>query len=246
MLRRGYPDTIDEEEQRRIEFETREQRDCSQWFEHRRGRLTASNFGKILKFRKEQTKINFAESLFDDDNDRAYLPDAVSYGIVHEKTAIKKFLSLERCKNITYFKRGLWVPTWTDCAWLGASVDGEIVEENRPGIRKSGCVEIKTVFDLVAGSIEEIAEKRKGRFYLTQLPGETFRLKRDSHHYCQIQGQMAICQVDFCDFVVYHPSSDDIFVERIKFDDDFWKNRLFLKLRSFYEKYVVPLRESHT
>jgi len=239
-----FPKTIDGKEQRRIELETREQRNCPEWYEYRRGRITASNFGKVLKFRKEETKVNFAESLFEIDQERSFVPDAVQYGIVHEQEAIQKYLSLDRCRNVTYYKRGLWVPTWTDCAWLGASVDGEIVEEGPSGNRRSGIVEIKTVFDLAANSIDAIAMKRKGRFYLTRLPDGDFRLKKDSHHYCQIQGQMAICQVEFCDFVVYHPSSGDILVERVHFDQDFWKNRLFPKLKSFHDKYVFPLRET--
>ena len=236
--------TIDENEQRKIELETREQRNCLQWYELRRGRITASNFGKIFKFQKEQTKINFAESLFDVDNDVKFLPDAVRYGIIYEQEAIKVYLSLDRCQNVSFFKRGLWIPTWTDCAWLGASVDGEIVEEDlSSGIRKSGIVEIKTIFDLNAASIAEVARKRKGRFYLKASSEGKFQLKEESNHYFQIQGQMAICQVSFCDFVVYHPTSKDIIVQRIEFNEFFWKKKLFPKLNLFYEKYVRPLAE---
>ena len=240
-------DTIDEEEQRRIELESREQRNCRQWHEFRRGRLTASDFGRILKFRKEQAKVNFAESIFDEHRDRKCGFDAVQYGIVHEQDGIERYLSLDRCRNVTYHKRGLWVPTWKGCAWLGASVDGEIVEESSFKKPRSGIVEIKTLYDLRAGSIAEVVSKRAGRLYLLPLPDGTLRLKRDSHHYCQIQGQVAICEVKFCDFVVYHPSSGDISVERVDFDEKFWQNKLFPKLHSFYIKYVLPLKKiGHT
>ena len=159
--------TIDENEQRKIELETREQRNCLQWYELRGGRITASNFGKIFKFQKEQTKINFAESLIDVDNDVKFLPDAVRYGIIYEQEAIKVYLSLDRCQNVSFFKRGLWIPTWIDCAWLGASVDGEIVEEDlSSGIRKSGIVEIKTIFRLECRIHRRSCEEKKGPLLL--------------------------------------------------------------------------------
>lgn len=232
------PATINKKEQIKIELETRKQRDCPEWFAYRRGRITASNFGKVFKFRNESTKIKFTKSLFDVDNDQKYIPFAAQYGINHEIKAIERYLSLDRCQNIAYEKRGLWVPTWDNCAWLGASVDGEIIQESESGIRESGIVEIKTIFDLEAKSIMEVAEKRKGRFYMTVLPGGTFSLKKNSNHYFQIQGQMAVCEVSFCDFVVYHPTSRDIIVQRIPFDDKFWSNTLFPKLEHFYYKYV--------
>lgn len=238
------PATIEKHDQIRIELETREQRNCRKWYEYRRRRITASNFGKVFKFKKESTKIKFARSLFDVDNDQKYVPLAAQYGIDHENDAVEKYLTLDRCQNVVYFKRGLWVPTWENCAWLGASVDGEIVVKSATGARESGIVEIKTIFDLEAKSIAEVAQKRKGSFYMTTLPAGKFALKNNSNHYFQIQGQMAVCEVSFCDFVVYHPTSGEIFVQRIEFDDAFWSNTLFPKLKQFYYKYVYPLHDN--
>ncbi len=53
----------------------------------------------------------------------------------------------------------------------------------------------------------------------------------------QVQGQMAICSRKWCDFVIY--TNKGISVQRIKFDESFWKDML-LKLKSFYVTSVLP------
>ena len=48
------------------------------------------------------------------------------------------------------------------------------------------------------------------------------RLKRDHEYYAQVQGQMGITGSKWCDFIVY--TSKGLYVERIAFDPDYWKN----------------------
>ena len=56
---------------------------------------------------------------------------------------------------------------------------------------------------------------------------------KDKHIYTsQIQGQMAIGGRNWCDFIVY--TSKGIYVQRIKFDRQFWESELLPKLCSFY------------
>ena len=58
--------------------------------------------------------------------------------------------------------------------------------------------------------LEEAAEK--GDFFLEKLPCGKIQLKHTDERYFQVQGQMAISEVDWCDFIVY--STKRIFVER--------------------------------
>ena len=63
------------------------------------------------------------------------------------------------------------------------------------------------------------------------------RLMQSHDYYAQIQGQLAICEKKFCDFVVYN--AQDIFVERIILDEDYWLKMLNV-LSTFYFKFILP------
>ena len=53
-------------------------------------------------------------------------------------------------------------------------------------------------------------------------------LKRDHPYFAQIQGQMAIGERPWCDFVVY--TNKGFSVHRVLFDSDYWVNILLPKL----------------
>ena len=51
-------------------------------------------------------------------------------------------------------------------------------------------------------------------------------------------GEMEILGVAWCDFVVF--TSSGIHVERIAFDQSYWRNKLFPMLHKFYVEHMVP------
>ena len=62
-------------------------------------------------------------------------------------------------------------------------------------------------------------------------------LSRSHPYYAQVQGEMAILDVEWCDFVVF--SKGEVIADRILADLDYW-NDLEEKLEQFYLQYVVP------
>jgi hypothetical protein len=69
-------------------------------------------------------------------------------------------------------------------------------------------------------------------------PGECDnKLKYNHRYFYQVQGQMGVCEADYCDFVSFTPKG--IHVERILFDLEFFQ-QLVLKLESFYKKCILP------
>ena len=62
-------------------------------------------------------------------------------------------------------------------------------------------------------------------------------LKRDHEYNAQVQGQMAVCHLKWCDFVVY--TNKGMSVERIYFDGDFWTNMLYPKLTDLYFNHAI-------
>ena len=66
------------------------------------------------------------------------------------------------------------------------------------------------------------------------------QLRRDHHYYTQVQGEMAIMGLPWCNFVVWTGAKNcNIFIERIIFDQDF-VTAMMPKLVDFYCVNVVP------
>ena len=63
------------------------------------------------------------------------------------------------------------------------------------------------------------------------------QLKESHQYYAQVQGQMAVGERIWCDFVVY--TQKGFSIQRIPLDKSFWENA-FTKLKLFYDNCVVP------
>ena len=74
----------------------------------------------------------------------------------------------------------------------------------------------------------------KSPFYLQHTDDKYELKKRNSYYYQnnQIQGQLHITRRNWCDFVVWIPSMtiDNLFVERIYYDDYLWSNTIHPQL----------------
>ena len=57
-------------------------------------------------------------------------------------------------------------------------------------------------------------------------------------YYPQVQGQMAVGECPWCDFVLF--TKKGVSVERIKFDSSYWENDVLLKLSNFYNNCLAP------
>lgn len=66
---------------------------------------------------------------------------------------------------------------------------------------------------------------------------DALHLRHDHHYYAQVQGEIAILGVDWCDFVVY--SNNIIVVDRILPDTEYW-HELEQILEDFYMHHVIP------
>lgn len=71
-------------------------------------------------------------------------------------------------------------------------------------------------------------------FYLD----ENGDLKNSHVYFAQVQGQMAIADVSYCDFVVW--TTNGIHIRRISRDDFYWETNKVILQKFFFEQ-VVPL-----
>ena len=62
-------------------------------------------------------------------------------------------------------------------------------------------------------------------------------LKEKHSYYAQIQGQMALGERPWCDFIIY--TQTDISIQRINLNERYWQENL-TKLLSFYDNCIAP------
>lgn len=84
-------------------------------------------------------------------------------------------------------------------------------------------------------SPEEACSRVKGFF--CKLHNGKVTLQKNHKYYYQIQGALGITGRKWCDFVVWTPQG--VSIERIRFDDDFWKS-MVPKLEQFFDTAVLP------
>jgi len=197
---------------------TKGQRNNPNWQILRRGRLTASNFGHVLKA-KRVTPSLLKRVLGEYDLSGV---KAVSWGIDNEQEAIKAF---EAATHLKVEESGIWI---SRSGILGASPDG-LVGHN-------GTLEVKCPYTCRNCTLDE-ATKNSKDFFLLQENGN-FLLDRDHIYWHQVQGQMHITGRDICYFVTW--TTREVATLVIKRDPnwevnldllvDFYKMHLFNKL----------------
>ena len=214
---------VTSKESRYLAESTRLQTQSQTWFEHRRGRLTASKFGAICHTSVTKPSRSLVAQILQ----LSPMPKsaALSWGIEHEKTAREQYLAIQE-KQHTSFKleaTGLCVnPSFPH---LGASPDG-LISCNCCG---NGVLEIKCPYSVRHTTPDQAS-------YLLSTD-DGYKLSEKHDYYYQIQGQLGILQRQRCDFVCWTPHG--IHIEQIIYDPSFFSN-ICCKLQSFFVLVVLP------
>ena len=116
--------------------------------------------------------------------------------------------------------------------FLGASPDAY----DPTSVEQFGLAEIKCPYKYRDLSPEEAAMNSDFCCFLNGV--KALQLKRSHTYYSQIQGQLAITERKWCDFIVY--TNKGLSVERIDFDSKFWLEQLLPKLTCFYDNCLCP------
>lgn len=206
-----------------IEASTRQQAQSSKWFQTRKWRLTASRFGDICNMTNRRNKEKLCKSLVTNMN---LTNPAVIHGRQYESAAIKKFESEYKMK---VGKAGLFV--CIEKPYLAATPDGVIDADT--------IIEVKCPYK---GRNCQICPGQLFPFLTRDKDGD-MQLKRQSKYYMQVQGQLYISKRKYCFFIVY--TFEDMFVEKIRIDEDYCDLALLRKLELFYEMYFRKYIASH-
>ena len=219
--------TPDSQQADNIEKATRKQFSCKRWHEERHCRITSSKFGEICKSRCQAntcTRMIYNAS-------STLSSAALLWGRDHESQAREEYAqTLEKGWSVR--ETGLRVSSAEGKGYMGASPDGLVCYDGQ--VR--GCVEIKCPYSARDKSVVDACSMPQ--FYCNKDENDKITLKRRHNYYYQIQGQLAILNLEWCDFVIW--TNVDLHVERVKRDPKFWRLQCLPKLKSFYYNIMLP------
>lgn len=191
------------------------QRESPAWHQARKGRLTASNFGVVLKA-KRATPSLIKRLLGEYDISRVR---AVAWGVDNEAMAVKAFT---RITGLNPINTGLWL---TESGVLGASPDGLVGEDS--------VLEVKCPY---TARNDTIADASKSKTFCLHYVNGVCSLKKDHVYWDQIQGQMFLTKRKLCHFVVWTTKETAILkIAR----DEMWKSKLDV-MEDFYFHHIFP------
>ncbi|KAJ8964211.1 hypothetical protein NQ314_005040 [Rhamnusium bicolor] len=195
------------------------QRDDPLWYEERRKRLTASNFGRIYKLLDTTDRKTVVKDLLHSNfTGNVY----TRYGNDNELKAIKDF---EKILGQCVVSCGLFIHQ--DYPFLAASPDGLIGE--------NAIVEVKCPYKAKDLSPEDAIKQKQIQY--ASFENGFLSLKRSDKYYYQVQGELFVTGREFCYFIVWTPFG--LAYEKILKDEDCW-NKMFPKLEDFYFQHLLP------
>jgi hypothetical protein len=219
------------EQQKLISHNTAGQAGNPKWFAERKLRLTASRF-KEVACRKRFPCEKFIQRLT---SGHRFSNKHTEWGKQAEPIALAEYKTIREQQGFVVFGRDLGLVVNPSFPYLAASPDW-FTELKKGNQVECGLVEVKSLSKHANLKPCEAAE------FCDFFSYENGKLQIDTSHsyYYQIQGQMAVCGVDWCDLVVWTPkgitSSD---VQRIQRDTVFWSN-ILPTLTNFYFRYLLP------
>lgn len=210
-----------------IEINTRGQSDNSLWFNIRKHRLTSSNFGLVCKRKTGINQKNFVNTLLT--NKDLSNVTSINYGKTNEDKAADKYVDYMKASGNTVIISESGVIVSKKMQWLAASPDRKVIDKDY------GLMEIKCPYAFKNLTPEEAC--KEPTFYCGLLNGKP-KLQRNHSYYYQIQGQLGICGLKWCDFVCFFQKG--LIIERIQFDEYFWKT-MITKLTTYYQEHIMPV-----
>ena len=158
---------------------------------------------------------------------------SIRYGKENEEKARKLYEEMGKFngKNIQTFPVGFIVNL--GIPFLGCSPDGVVFDEETNSF---GIIEIKCPISKRNVSLDVACQDKS--FYL-QKDVNRLTLKKVSIYYYQVQGEMLLTGLEFCDFIVFN--GNEVWITRVKKDEEFCVemfDTLNIFFKTYYEQYV--------
>lgn len=206
-----------------IEEKTLAQSASQLWYSLREKRITASKFGIVAK--RQSGFENLVKQL--NPSKRVVTAD-MQRGIDLEPKAAMVYANVAKEGKVNVYPSGLVINP--KCPWLGCSPDRKVFDFTAEDLGHSpfGLLEVKVTKE---GTTDFSTVQ-----YITSGPNGNI-LKKNHSYYYQVQCQLALTGLDWCDFFSY--VSDTVYhCERIQFDEHFFEKSKD-KVDSFFFDYFL-------
>jgi len=221
-----------------IEAPTRGQLASELWYSMQNGSF---RFGEILYRRSSTNPRRLVRDIMGYGGPMKCLTPAMRWGKENECNARQRYI-LDRLsvgENMVVTSCGLHL--MADKSYLGTSPDG-LVSWTSVDTLCNGCLEVKCPYSMdgsvtIELSPQGIAEKFGDKVFMKFREDRSLYLPHDHVYYAQVQGEMAIIGVEWCDFIVHN--NGQIVIDSILTDINYW-DHLSEKLKDFYVQHVIP------
>lgn len=224
---------IKEEDCQTIKENTKMQSFCNDWFEQRKGRITASIFKSVCVTNCKKPSMSLLKKICYPIHNETLKTKEMQWGVKNEMRALQK-LKLEMDKqhqNVSLERVGLCLDPEYPC--FAASPDSMV----KCDCCGSSCVEVKCPFTLKSRSstIEQYINKKDS--CLKKADNGSLFMNSSHMYYYQVQMQMAITKTTSCFFGIWAPHQ--FYLIQVKFNSTFWTEKSKLALL-FHQKVVLP------
>ena len=185
--------------------------------------LTSSNFKRVCSSEKSISD-SFVGSLLDPP-DLSHLP-AIQHGRYYEGVAASCYLALHVTSGIPISMRTCGLVLHTKYRFLGASPDCLV--------NVWGLLEIKCPYSVF------ITQACSNPHFCCKLVDGRPQLKEGHEYMYQIQGQLAIAGIEWCDLMVWLGFlPEQMHIQRISYNSIFWEQHMLPTLHSFYYNDII-------
>nr|XP_050033073.1 uncharacterized protein LOC126529597 isoform X1 [Dermacentor andersoni]XP_054925238.1 uncharacterized protein LOC126529597 isoform X1 [Dermacentor andersoni] len=178
-----------------IEESTREQAKCTKWFAFRTGRITASIAKTVCRTSLSDPAMSLLRKICYPESTQFWSPQT-AWGKEHEGKARDAYKAMSQDIHMNFVCKDSGLQISTELPFLAASPDGII----SCTCCKKGVLEIKCPFNGRDDHARVLATQESS--CITVVDGAV-KLKQHHPYYYQIQMQMFVCKVKYCDLVLW-------------------------------------------
>lgn len=215
-----------------LEAATRLQSKSGLWHDYRKGRITASVFHDAIHADMQNPPTSLLEKIMN--CNVSFTNSAMRYGLESENAAVQQYLEKFSASHVNLKIETCGFSINPKYPYLGCTPDRRVTCD----CHGAWILEIKSCYKYRSLIPCEIKDST---FFLKQHKQQLLlcnnSLKLGHRHYTQVQGQLAISELEFADFLCF--TSAGLHVERIHYNAIFCKNML-ATLKLFYTNCVLP------
>lgn len=221
--------TLTTEDVENIEKNTIIQNKSEVWFNQRAGRVTATKFKRVCHTSLEKPSLTLIKEICYP-IEAKFSSKSTDWGLKNEKKALHEYEERMKEDHINFSISDCGLIINVEYPHLAASPDSLASCE----CCGKGTVEVKCPFLLKRMTLQEFAAKNSTCLNITENGME---INQNHSYYYQVQLQMCLMKLLYCDFVIWSPQ--ELFIERIDFDIIFCAARIN-KATKFHKTVILP------